>query len=80
MPKVLKAPLPQTAFRIGDRVTNSLGWDGRITKIDPKSLPDAGDYYWVHWQEREHHKEKVVARSPICGHTPQEIQRWEGKS
>lgn len=57
-------------MRIGDRVTNARGWHGEIKQID-KSRENP--YYWVHWQERENHKDKEVRRYPQCGHTAQQI-------
>lgn len=80
-PVVVDTPLglieysSDAVLQVGDRVTNDLNWDGTITDIDRSQLSEDGFYYWVHWQEREHHKEKLVAKHPVCGHLRQEIRR-----
>lgn len=79
-PVLAETPLDTVAFdvglKVGDRVTNDQDWDGEITKIEPGfSFSEDGLYYSVYWQEREHHKEKLVAKQPVCGHLRQQIWR-----
>jgi hypothetical protein len=79
-PVIVETPLGAVAFdaglRVGDRVTNDQSWDGEITKIEPGfQFSEDGLYYWVHWQEREHYQDKLVAKQPVCGHLRQQIWR-----
>jgi hypothetical protein len=66
-------------LRVGDRVTNSKGWHGIIDRISKETASGNdyqtidGQYYWVFWVEREQHKEKLVRKQPICGHTRDQI-------
>lgn len=64
-------------FRKGDRVTNDLGWDGRVTRVETGQTTPDGFYFWVHWQEREHHHEKVLQRKPICGHLTTQLRKFQ---
>jgi hypothetical protein len=71
------------SLRQGDRVTNARGWHGTITKISNTTTkgqkfrtPD-GLYYWVHWEERKNHEDKLVRKQPICGATCKQIWKTE---
>ena len=60
-------------FYPGQEVTGvpgraSHGWYGRVERID------SNGYVWVWWRERAEHESKIVARNPVTGAWPENLQ------
>lgn len=62
-------------FSVGQSVTNSRGWHGKITTIEhkPDSYQPDKLCVWVYWKERGSHHDKLVAKQPIIPHPTSQL-------
>jgi len=58
----------------GTHVTNDKGWWGTVKRVEDCTTCPDGKYYRVYWEERAKHKNKLVAKQPIIGHTIDQLK------